>query len=91
MSNSRSRSVAEGKSIASATSKMHWLVVGWMGVGALFTTSFPIAMWRVSQTPKFAGQSFNSLDCAGKMPSERIITTSEACASLVVPPLPAKK
>lgn len=79
------------QSITPAISKMHWLVMGWMGVGALFTVSFPIAMWRVSQTPKFASQSFNSLDCAGKMPSERIITTSEACASLVVPPLPAKK
>jgi hypothetical protein len=79
------------RSIAPAISKMHWLIIGWMGIGALFTISFLIAMWRVSQTPKFAGQSFNSLDCAGKMPFERTVTTSETCASLVVPPLPTKK
>lgn len=76
---------------ASTTSKMHWLVMGWMGVGALFTVSFPVAMWRVSQTPQFTGQAFNSWNCAGKVPDQRTVTTSEACASLVVPPLPAKK
>jgi hypothetical protein len=79
------------RSVSPTTSKMHWLVMSWMSVGALFTVSFPIAMWRVSQTPQFAGQAFNSLDCAGQKPAERIITTSEACASLVVPPLSAKK
>ncbi len=72
-------------------SKMHWLVIGWMSIGALFTVSFLVAMWRVSQTPQFTGQAFNSLDCAGKKPDQRTITTSEMCASLVVQPLPAKK
>ena len=83
--------MSNSRSIFSASSKMHWLVMGWMGIGALFTVSFPVAMWRVSQTPQFAGQAFNSSDCAGKKPVERIVITSEACASLVVPPLPAKK
>jgi hypothetical protein len=83
--------MSNSQSTTPSISKMHWLVMGWMGVGALFTISFPIAMLRVSQTPTFAGQSFNSFDCAGKMPTERIVTTSEECASLVVPPLPAKK
>ncbi len=82
--------MSNSHSNAPTISKMHWLVMGWMSVGALFTISFPVAMWRVSQTPKFAGQAFNSLNCAGKMPAERTVTTSETCASLVVPPL-AKK
>ncbi len=72
-------------------SKMHWLVMGWMGIGALFAVSYLVAMWRVSQTPQFTAQAFNSLNCAGKKPDQRTITTSEMCASLVVPPLPAKK
>jgi hypothetical protein len=83
--------MSNSQSTTPPISKMHWLVMGWMGVGALFTISFPVAMWRVSQTPKFASQAFNSLDCAGQEPAKRTITTSEMCASLVVKPLPAKK
>lgn len=69
---------------------MHKIVWSWVGVGAVFACTLPIAMWRVSQTSKFIGQSFNSWDCTGKMPDQRIITTGEMCASLVVPPLPKK-
>jgi hypothetical protein len=72
-------------------SKMHLLVMGWIGIGALLALSFPVAMWRVSQTSKFAGQAFNSLDCAGRELPTRNVTTSAMCASLVVQPLPAKK
>lgn len=78
------------RSISPTTSKMHLLVMGWMSVGALFTISFPVAMWRVSQTAQFPGQSFNSLDCAGQKMTKRTVVTSEMCASLVVKPL-AKK
>ncbi len=70
---------------------MHKIVWGWAGVGAAMAVTLPIAMWRVSQTPQFIGQSFNSWNCAGKMPDQRTVMTSEMCASLVVPPLPAKK
>jgi hypothetical protein len=83
--------MSNSRSVSPAISKMHWLVIGWVGVGALFTITFPVAMWRVSQTPKFTGQAFNSFDCAGQKPTERTVTTSEMCASLVVKPLPAKK
>ena len=83
--------MSNSQSTKPTISKMHWLVMGWMGVGALFTISFPVAMWRVSQTPKFASQAFNSWDCAGKVPAERTVITSEMCASLVVKPLSAKK
>ncbi len=83
--------MSNSRSISPAISKMHLLVMGWMGIGALFTVSFPVAMWRVSQTPKFASQAFNSLDCAGQKPAQRVIITSEMCASLVAKPLPAKK
>ena len=82
--------MSNSRSISPAISKMHWLVMGWMGVGALFTVSFPVAMWRVSQTAQFPGQSFNSLDCAGQKPAQRVVITSEMCASLVAKPL-AKK
>ncbi len=69
---------------------MHKIVWGWTGIGVILAVTLPIAMWRVSQTPQFAGQSFNSWNCAGKMPDQRTVTTGEMCASLVVPPLPKK-
>jgi hypothetical protein len=69
---------------------MHKIVWSWAGLGAVFAFTLPIAMWRVSQTPQFIGQSFNSWDCTGKMPGQRTVTTGEMCASLVVPSLPKK-
>jgi hypothetical protein len=81
MSNSRSTAIP----------KMHWMIIGGMGIGALFTVTLPIAMWRVSQTPKFSAQAFTSLDCAGQQPPQRTVTTSEQCASTVVAPLSAQK
>jgi hypothetical protein len=69
---------------------MHWLVMGWMGIGALFLLSFLVAIWRVSQTPKFAGQAFNSLDCAGKSLPDRRVITAEMCMNLRVDPLLVK-
>ncbi len=82
--------MSNSRSTAPTIPKMHWLVMGWMSLGALFTISFPVAMWRVSQTPKFAGQAFNSLDCAGKNLPDRQIITPEMCASLRVAPLSSK-
>jgi hypothetical protein len=72
-------------------SKMHLLVLGWVGIGGIFTLVFPVAMWRVSQNPKFIGQALRSQDCAGRKPSQRVVITSLMCANLVVQPLPAKK
>jgi hypothetical protein len=71
--------------------KMHAPVMLWATVGSLFAVTLPIAMWRVSQTPKFPDQAFTSLDCAGLLPPQRTATTPEGCASLTVQPLPAKK
>jgi hypothetical protein len=76
--------------MSSRISRMHWLIIGWMGIGTLFVLTFIIAMWRVSQTPKFTGQAFNSLDCAGKSLPDRQVITAEMCAKLRVAPLPAK-
>jgi hypothetical protein len=69
---------------------MHKIVWGWAGLGTVFAVTLPIAMWRVSQTPKYSDQAFNSLDCAGKMPEKRAVTTPELCASLKVEPLVKK-
>jgi hypothetical protein len=65
--------------------------MGWMGIGTLFLLTFLVAMWRVSQTPKFAGQAFNSLDCAGKYLPDRQVITAKMCANLQVAPLPPNK
>ena len=71
--------------------QMHKYVAGWLSLAGLCAITFPIAMWRVSQTPKFADQAFKSQDCAAQNTETRKVITSEMCASLKVEPLPAKK
>jgi hypothetical protein len=71
--------------------KMHWLVLGWVSISGYFAFAFPVAMWRVSQDPKFIGQAFKSQDCTTRELSTRVIITSEMCAEVVAKPLPAKK
>jgi hypothetical protein len=71
--------------------KMHWLVLGWVGISGYLAVAFPVAMWRVSQNPKFIGQAFKSQDCATRELPTRVIITSTMCAELVAQPLPAKK
>lgn len=71
--------------------KMHWLIIGWLGIGGYFALAFPVAMWRVSQNPKFLGQHIRSQDCATREPPTRTIITSTMCAEVVAQPLPVKK
>jgi hypothetical protein len=71
--------------------RMHKYVAGWLGLASICVLTFPIAMWRVSQTPKFSDQAFVSQDCAGQDLGKRTVITSEMCGNLKVQPLPAKK
>jgi hypothetical protein len=71
--------------------QMHKYVIGWLGLAGICAVTFPIAMWRVSQTPKFSDQAFVSQDCAGQDLEKRTVITSEMCGNLKVQPLPAKK
>lgn len=64
------------------TFKLHKYVWGWAAIFAAFAASFPIAMIRVSQTDKFAGQPFNSLTCEGQVPAQRSITQFASCSQL---------
>jgi hypothetical protein len=71
--------------------KMHIPVVLWATLGGCLAVTLPIAIWRVSQTPKFTGQAVVSFDCGGKPPPQRQVVTELYCANLTVQPLPAKK
>lgn len=62
--------------------KMHKYIWVWVAVFAAFTASFPIAMMRVSQTDKFAGQPLNSWTCQGQVPSQRAVIQFATCAQL---------
>lgn len=64
------------------TVKMHKYVGGWVAIFAAFSASFPVAMIRVSQTDKFAGQPFNSLTCEGQMPIQRAVMQFATCTQL---------
>ncbi|WP_348256387.1 hypothetical protein [Leptolyngbya sp. PL-A3] len=62
--------------------KMHKYVWAWVAIFAAFAASFPMAMLRVSQTEKFAGQPFKSLTCEGQSPTQQQITQFSSCAQL---------
>ena len=62
--------------------KMHKYVWVWLAVFAAFAASFPVAMMRVSQTDKFAGQPLNSWTCEGQVPVQRTVTPFATCVQL---------
>lgn len=64
------------------TIKMHKYIAGWVAIFVVFAVSFPVAMMRVSQTDKFAGQPLNSLTCEGQMPTQRAVTQFATCTQL---------
>jgi hypothetical protein len=69
--------------------QMHYIVLGLSGVMGAIAVSIPIAMSRVSQTAKFAGQPFNSQTCETANPPQRQVTSwIETCRHLHTPPLP---
>lgn len=72
------------------TFKLHRYVWGWAAIFAAFAASFPVAMMRVSQTDKFAGQPFNSLTCEGKIPVQRSVTQFSSCAQLKATSTPTR-
>lgn len=71
-----------------STLKMHRYIIGWVGIVIAFSATFPIAMMRVSQTEKFAGQPFNSLTCDGQKAYQRQMVAFSDCAAMKVEPLP---
>jgi hypothetical protein len=68
--------------------KMHQYVLLWVGIFVAFVVTLPIAMARVSQSPKFMGQAVKSLDCNGKSLKKRaVVSWNDACRSMQVSPL----
>ncbi len=76
-----------------STLKMHKPILVWVGVFIAFVATLPIAMSRVSQNEKFAGQHVKSLTCEGQKPEvEGVISWIETCSQMKVEPIsPAKK
>jgi hypothetical protein len=68
--------------------RMHQYVLGWVGIFVAFMVTFPIAMSRVSQTPKFMGQAVKSLECNGKTPKAKgVVSWKDTCSQMQVEPL----
>jgi hypothetical protein len=70
------------------TLRMHKYIWGWVGLFLVFGVTYFIAMARVSQSEKYAGQALKSLLCHGKFPKERVVVSwLETCRSMQVEPL----
>jgi hypothetical protein len=68
--------------------RMRQYVLGWVGIFVAFMVTFPIAMSRVSQTPKFTGQAVKSLECNGKTSKAKgVISWADTCRQMQVEPL----
>jgi hypothetical protein len=68
--------------------RMHQYVLGWIGIFVAFVVTFPIAMSRVSQTPKFTGQAVKSLECNGKTAKIKgVVSWTDTCSQMQVEPL----
>jgi hypothetical protein len=76
-----------------STARMHQGVFGLVGVMATFAVTFAIAMVRVSQTEKFAGQPFNSQTCEAKLQSgdRKVVSWPHTCRLMTVQPLSKKQ
>jgi hypothetical protein len=71
-----------------AVHKMQRYIIGGSVLMSAMALTFPIAMSRVSQTDKFAGQPFNSQTCEAINPAQRQVTSwLETCRHLSVAPL----
>jgi hypothetical protein len=70
----------------SAQQKMHWIILGWVGLFFGFAITLPIAMHRVSATGKFVGQPVKSLTCAGKSLKNRVVIPFATCVAMKVIP-----
>jgi hypothetical protein len=76
--------------MAKTVLKMHRYVLGLTGVMALLGITLPIAIWRVSSSPKFTGQPFHSQTCTAKQPSKpEVVSWLETCRHMQVTPLPS--
>ncbi len=65
--------------------KMHSYILGWVTVFIAFGITYLIAMARVSQTEKFAGQAIKSLECNGKsLRARSVVSWLETCSQMQV-------
>jgi hypothetical protein len=65
--------------------QMHKYVLGWVGLFIAFAVTFTIAIARVSQTKKFAGQAVKSLDCSGKsLKTRNVVSWKDTCSQMQV-------
>ena len=73
-----------------STFKMHKYILGWLGLMIAFGVTLPIAMLRVSASPKFANQPFNSETCVSHKPATRTVTSwLETCSRMSITSHPA--
>lgn len=78
-----------------STQMMSRYVWGWISIFGAFAITLPIAMVRISQTQKFAGQPFHSQTCENHSPATHQVTVwLTACRqlkgqSLAIQPQPA--
>jgi hypothetical protein len=67
--------------------QMQRYVLGGVGLLSAFAISFPIAMARVSASPKFAGQAVKSDNCAGQpLNPPRMVVWANDCRPLSLAP-----
>jgi hypothetical protein len=69
----------------SNSSPMHRYVIGWVMLFGAIVVTFPIAIWRVSQDPRYIGQAVKSENCESKM-SNAPVSWWHNCRSLSVKP-----
>jgi osmotically-inducible protein OsmY len=76
--------------VQKSTMKMHQGVFALTGLMAIFAATFAMAIVRVSQTEKFAGQPFHSQTCESKVQSgdRKVISWRSTCRLITVQPLP---
>jgi hypothetical protein len=73
--------------------QMQRYVLGGVAIMVGAAVSFPIAMARVSATPKFAGQAVISQTCEGRNPTpHQVVSWLDTCRHMQVnsPPAPPK-
>jgi hypothetical protein len=62
--------------------QMQRYVLGWTLLLIGFGATFPIALWRVSQTPKFTGQAVKSQNCSSQdFPNHQPVSWLADCAT----------
>jgi hypothetical protein len=64
---------------------MHRYVIAWMLLFGAIAVTFPIAIWRVSQNPRYIGQAVRSENCESQSTSSPV-SWWQNCRNLSVRP-----